>query len=460
MQPTLFVDCLPEYFYIFTDSKLENVPCLEGDSLKGFLKTLNDICPSAAILSVVEPHATERAKGEAEYNLPIKLGNLFDASFENFNLEQLREVDIDFNITEEERNNVEKITLEQSKNLEWFKFRKGRITASNFKRVCHTSLEVPSLSLLKSICYCEKVSFQIKAMSYGLNHEEIALKEYEKTVGPNHTNFNVRKAGFLISSKLPIIGASPDGIVSCDSCGIGCVEIKCPYRLKDGMELKEFVRLGNCFLYADSEEKFHLKKSHEYYFQIQLQMFVSETKYCDFIVWSKHYLHIERIYIDECFLEQNLEKAVLYHKKIIVPELLSKWFTSANSRTEVELWCDCRKEEDGRQMILCANEDCQIKWFHLDCMNLINLPTLYWFCKRCSIEIFGNITTKAQTPRLVDSPSSSSKQLVSCVNKKIVCKPMAMPCLNKQQIFSDSSASFQMDTPKQSHDSIMHVVSI
>lgn len=111
-------------------------------------------------------------------------------------------------------------------------------------------------------------------------------------------------------------------------------------------------------------------------------------------------------------------------------------------------------------MILCANEECQIKWFHLDCMNLINLPTLYWFCKRCSKEIFGNIATKTQTPRLVDRPSTSSKQLVSCVNKKIVSKPIAMPCLNKPKILSGSSASFQVDTRKQSHDSILHVVSI
>lgn len=193
------------------------------------------------------------------------------------------------------------------------------------------------MSLLKSICYCEKVAFKIKAISCGLSHEEIAIEEYKKQ---RHLTIQIlmsKKQFFKILLKLLIMGASPDGIVSCDCCWIKSFEIKCPYRLKDGMDLKEFVRLGNCFLYADSEEKFHLKESHEYYFQIQLQMFVSQTQFCDFIVWSKRYRHIERIYINECFLEQNLKKAVVYHKKSIVPELLAKWYTAANSRTEVDL---------------------------------------------------------------------------------------------------------------------------
>ena len=29
------------------------------------------------------------------------------------------------------------------------------------------------------------------------------------------------------------MGASPDGIVSCECCGSGVVEIKCPYSCKD-----------------------------------------------------------------------------------------------------------------------------------------------------------------------------------------------------------------------------------
>lgn len=117
------------YIYIFTDKKLEEVPSLRGSSLNDFLKVLDEICPLAAILSVVEPFATKRANLEAELKLPTKLGSLFDTAFETFNLDELRKVEIDFNVTEEERSNVQKITLNQSKCSEWFQFKHGRISA-------------------------------------------------------------------------------------------------------------------------------------------------------------------------------------------------------------------------------------------------------------------------------------------------------------------------------------------
>lgn len=311
-------------------------------------------------------------------------------------------------------------------------------------------MEIPSLSLLKSICYSEKITFQTKATKYGLDHEEIALKEYKDIIGPKHLNLIVKKTGFLISTKLPILGASPDGIVQCDCCGMGSIEVKCPYRLKDGMLMNEFVKLKNCFLYEDSKGNFNLKKKHDYYFQIQLQMFVSETKYCDFIVWSKRYLSVERIFINEQFLDENLAKAVLYHSKIVVPELLSKWYTSSNCRMEVELWCDCRKEEDGRQMILCANEECEIKWFHLDCMKLLNIPSLFWFCKKCSAQFFGNILNK--TPRPSVCPSTSSKLMSMCVEEKVDTET-AVPHLKEQKILSGSLDCFQASDSSQTRSS-------
>ena len=30
------------------------------------------------------------------------------------------------------------------------------------------------------------------------------------------------------------VGASPDSVVMCDCCGLGSVEVKCPYFVKDG----------------------------------------------------------------------------------------------------------------------------------------------------------------------------------------------------------------------------------
>ncbi|KAH6936004.1 hypothetical protein HPB50_012377 [Hyalomma asiaticum] len=54
---------------------------------------------------------------------------------------------------------IEKETRQQSKSSKWFAFRAGRITASNAKAVCRTSVTTPSRSLVKRVCYPEATQF-------------------------------------------------------------------------------------------------------------------------------------------------------------------------------------------------------------------------------------------------------------------------------------------------------------
>ena len=40
-------------------------------------------------------------------------------------------------------------------------------------------------------------------------------------------------SGFVIDQHHPEIGASPDGVIQCDCCGEGSLEVKCPYLVRD-----------------------------------------------------------------------------------------------------------------------------------------------------------------------------------------------------------------------------------
>jgi hypothetical protein len=40
-----------------------------------------------------------------------------------------------------------------------------------------------------------------------------------------HINFKIELSGFAINSQHPFLGATPDGIISCDCCGKGALEI-------------------------------------------------------------------------------------------------------------------------------------------------------------------------------------------------------------------------------------------
>ena len=68
--------------------------------------------------------------------------------------------------------NIESQTRSQSNSQKWYELKAGRITASVMKEVCRTNLDIPSLSLIKKICY--RVKFRSVATDWGIEHENAA----------------------------------------------------------------------------------------------------------------------------------------------------------------------------------------------------------------------------------------------------------------------------------------------
>ncbi|KAG1650241.1 OTU domain-containing protein [Nymphon striatum] len=80
------------------------------------------------------------------------------------------------------------------------------------------------------------------------------------------------KSGFKISVAKPFLGASPDGIIMSDCCGLGVLEIKCPYKHRDTLiDIAATQDKAFCL-----DNTLTLKKNHQYYSQLQLQMHVMQ----------------------------------------------------------------------------------------------------------------------------------------------------------------------------------------
>ena len=75
------------------------------------------------------------------------------------------------------------------------------------------------------------------------------------------TNFQAKEVGFFIDTKHPYIGASPDGIASCDCCGEVIIEIKCPFCKRESV----IDNSVDCLVKID--DNLHLNKNHQYYYQ-------------------------------------------------------------------------------------------------------------------------------------------------------------------------------------------------
>lgn len=77
--------------------------------------------------------------------------------------------------------------------------------------------------------------------------------------------------------------ATPDYLCSCDCCGEGCGEIKCPLSL-DNCHFDAYVLKASSCLVENSAWEFILLTTHEYYHQVQQQLFTTKLNYYYFVV--------------------------------------------------------------------------------------------------------------------------------------------------------------------------------
>ena len=220
-----------------------------------------------------------------------------------------------------------------------------------------------------------------------------------------HTNLKLEDAGFYINPNVPFIGASPDGLVTCDCCGPCIVEIKCPFCKKD-QSLEKASDDKHFYLQKDSDGKLKLDSNHIYYYQVQTQLGVCQLESSYFVVWTEKDLHIENIMFDNEMWKDICEKSKHIFTTAILPELVGKFYSRlpfsqplsthpnniekpvskanvdcASSKPE-ELWCFCAQVESGK-MVLCDNDDCDIKWFHYLCLGISCAPRGKWYYPDC-----------------------------------------------------------------------------
>ena len=101
------------------------------------------------------------------------------------------------------------------------------------------------------------------------------------------------------------------------------MEIKCPLCTAEQSPSELTVR---CLERSD-EGELRLKKNCDYYYQVQAQIHVCSVAYSDFLVWSPHGVHIERIYPDSDLFSSALKEIETFYVYCVLPEIVGKWYT-------------------------------------------------------------------------------------------------------------------------------------
>lgn len=232
----------------------------------------------------------------------------------------LSETDFDFakkehlkiiTLSEDDRHALERRTILQAESMEWRQERKLRLTASVFGKVCKRSL-IKCGPFVKNLV-TEKNLEHVKSIAYGNNHEHLAREQLESQLKKP-----VKMCGLFIDKNLPFLGASPDGLVEEDKI----VEIKCPYTARE-LSVDDAIKAKkNNFWKINKDGNTILNKRHDWFFQAQGQLHITQRKTCIFAVWTNVDMKIELIDQDKLFwndMEKKLEKFYLY---CLLPELI------------------------------------------------------------------------------------------------------------------------------------------
>ena len=226
---------------------------------------------------------------------------------------------------------VAELTNGQSINEMWHYQRKGRLTASNFYNAINYKGDNPNNHIVKSVL--GKYEFSSEAVENGRKFESVARQQYIEHMRKTHVSFQCKETGVMVFKEFPFIAASPDGVVECKCCSKGLVEIKCPFKFQNEQLQEAMSKNSSCIL---SDGKYQLKRdlSSPYYVQILGQMAVCKSSYCDFVLFTRKGLHVERIPFNSELWDNVYKKLKVFYNTFLLPVVNTQWsyvFTSMHA---------------------------------------------------------------------------------------------------------------------------------
>lgn len=176
--------------------------------------------------------------------------------------------------------------MEQQRSEGWHKAREGRITGSSVGAILDLSPFMSADAVMRRMVreyHGAPREFEGNAATqWGTANEDGARAEYELITGNS-----VKETGFWKWDEW--LGASPDGMLE----NGGLIEIKCPYSLRTAEAPVAFKSIYD---------------QKHYWAQIQIQLLVTNSAWCDFFQWAPKGNSLERVKIDREWLELALKE--------------------------------------------------------------------------------------------------------------------------------------------------------
>ena len=222
-------------------------------------------------------------------------------------------------VTAEEANEIEQQTRDQHASASWERERKIRITASKAGPLAKMRKTTKRSKKVEELLYSRFRGNQ--ATRYGTLMENTSRQEYQIHQNQQGHKLTTLRTGLMVSSENPWLAASPDDQVFDEESSPqwGLAEYKNPYSVRH-LTIKEACKVSS-FCLERKEDKYCLKKGHDYYYQVQCQLYCCDREWCDFVVRTEKELHVERILRNTGWWNTQLEKLKAFYFQALLPEL-------------------------------------------------------------------------------------------------------------------------------------------
>lgn len=215
------------------------------------------------------------------------------------------------NITSMEIEKFENQTRGQSINPLWQSERCKRIHSSNFGKICKCTEKTNMHNLANRLTkYTPQIN--VAPIIHGRCYESVAIKSFEEKC-----KVKTQKCGTFVSKSHPFLAASPDAVI--DETSI--LEVKCPFTAKHehiSNETVPFLKNVNASLELDM--------SHDYFYQIQGQLFCTNRTECTLVVYTFKDLKVIPVPRDEEFIENMIHKLESFFEKYFRSAVLNKFY--------------------------------------------------------------------------------------------------------------------------------------
>ena len=216
---------------------------------------------------------------------------------------------------------VEKKTRLQSNCADWYRFKRGRISASKCKRVASLKPSTSPTKALKEVMAYSEIPQTTAMREYLEKEDEIAQVFISEIAKKGCSGVSLECCGFFISKSHGFLGASPDRIIHLPThSNPGVLEMKY-IQVKSGETLKDvLLKQSIC---KQHETGLILNKNHKYYYQLCYQMFSTTYKWGYFMAYgTNEEFFMQEVGFEENFWKPILQKLTSFYEEVMLPEIV------------------------------------------------------------------------------------------------------------------------------------------